>query len=154
MSADDVLKTEPPAMRDGELRVVLVSREPGLPDKGWVPWYHFELHVDGHEGAIGHVNLRVGDTGHVTTFAGHIGYSVEQGWRGRRFAARGARMVIAFGHSLGIQTIWITSDPDNPASLRTLEILGAERVDVVDVPPGTEMYERGETRKVRFRMEG
>ena len=146
------LDCEPPAMIDGELRVVLASREPGIPEKGWVPFYHFELRVDGHGEAVGHVNLRVGDTGHVMTFAGHIGYSVAPDWRGRRFAARGARMVIDFAHSIGMRTIWITCNPDNPPSLRTVEILGAERVDEVDVPPGTEMYDRGERRKVRFRL--
>jgi len=147
-----VLDCEPPAMIDGELHVVLASREPGIPEKGWVPAYHFKLRVDGHAEAVGHVHLRVGYTGHITTVAGHIAYGVVSEWRGRRFAARGARMVIDFAHSLGMATIWITCNPDNVASLRTLEILGAERIDEVDVPAGTEMYDRGEYRKVRFRL--
>ena len=153
MSDVDVLVFEPPPMVDGELSVVLAARVPGNPEKDWVPAYQFELRVAGHEASVGHVNLRVGDTRHVVMHAGHVGYGVDPEWRGRRFAARATRMVVAFAHSIGMRTVWITSNPDNPASLRTLEILGAERVEEVDVPPGTEMYERGERRKVRFRID-
>ena len=162
MGPEDVaaLLFEPPPMVDGELRVVLAARVPGDPAQDWVPAYHFELYVErpvagrveGRIGPIGHVNLRIGDTKHVLMHAGHIGYSVDPAWRGRRFAARAAMMVIAFAHAIGRQTLWITCNPDNAASLRTLEILGAERVEEVAVPPGTEMYARGERRKVRFRL--
>ena len=154
MTTDDVLRTDPPEMVDGDLRVVLVGREPGDPEKGWVPWYRFELRVDGREGSAGHVHLRVGDVPHVVNEAGHVGYSVVPECRGHRYAARAARMVVEFAHAIGIDPVWITSNPDNVASLRTLEIMGATRVDEVDVTPGTDMYERGEHRKVRFRMDG
>jgi tagatose 1,6-diphosphate aldolase len=148
----DELPHDPPPMRDGELRVELAERVPGDATKGWVPFYHFELWVDGHPDPVGHVNLRVGDTEHVVQHAGHVGYSVSRRFRGRRYAARATRMVLDFAHEIGMDEVWITSNPDNHASLRTLEILGAERVNEVDVPPGTDMHERGETRKVRFRV--
>jgi predicted acetyltransferase len=153
MTDEDVLRAAPPEMADDELRVVLAERMPGDPAKGWVPWYRFELRVVDHDDAVGHINLRVGDTGHVVNHAGHIGYSVVPEWRGRRFAARAARMVVDFAHSIGVDPVWITCNPDNEPSLRTLEILGAERVDEVDVPPGTAMFERGERRKVRFKLD-
>lgn len=149
---DPALRRDPPPMRDGELRVVLEERVPGDPARGWVPAYHFALFVDGHDDPVGHVNLRIGDTEHVRMYAGHVGYAVGAAFRGHRRAARATRLVLDFAHDLGIDHVWITCNPDNFASLRTLEILGAERVEVVDVPPDTEMHERGETRKVRFRM--
>lgn len=149
---DPALRADPPEMRDGELRVVLADRVPGDAAKGWVPAYRFELLVDGHDDPVGHVNLRVGDSEHVLLHAGHLGYGVVRAFRGRRYAARATRLVLDFARSLGRDHVWITCGPDNAASLRTLEILGGERVEVVDVPPGTEMHERGETRKVRFRV--
>lgn len=149
---EPALRPDPPPLRDGELRVVLAERVPGVPEKGWVPAYRFELFVDGHDEPVGHVNLRVGDTEHVRLYAGHVGYGVSRAFRGRRYAARATRLVVSFAHDIGMGEVWITCNPDNHASLRTLEILGAERVEEVDVPPGTEMHERGETRKVRFRV--
>ena len=153
MTDEDVLRVDPPEMVDDELHVVLAERMPGDPAKGWVPWYRFDMRVANHDGVVGHINLRVGDTQHVVLHAGHVGYSVVPEWRGRRFAARAARMVVDFAHSLGIARVWITSNPDNGPSLRTLELLGAERVDEVDVPPGTAMYKRGEHRKIRFKLD-
>ena len=149
---EPALRRDPPPMRDGELHVVLAERVPGDAAKGWAPAYHFDVRLDGHDAPVGHVNLRVGDTEHVRLYAGHVGYGVARRFRGRRLAARATRLVLDFAHELGMTELWITCNPDNLASLRTLEILGAERVGEVDVPPGTEMYERGETRKVRFRV--
>ena len=44
-----------------------------------------------------------------------------------------------------------TTTPDNLASRRTCEILGAELVETVELPPGNDMYERGERQKCRYR---
>jgi tagatose 1,6-diphosphate aldolase len=148
--SEPALEPDPPPMRDGEMTVVLVERVPGDEVKGWVPYYRFELWTDGHPDPVGHVNLRVGDTEHVVMYAGHVGYSVSRAFRGRRYAARATRMVLDFANDIGIDAVWITCNPDNAPSVRTIEILGGERVDEVDVPPRTDMYERGETRKVRF----
>ena len=152
MEDDDLLHREPQPLTDGDLVVTLAERLPGDEAKGWVPAYHFKLHIDGHPDPVGHVNLRIGWTEHVVQHAGHIGYEVDERWRGRRIAARSVRLILSFAKSLGIDELWVTCNPDNQASLGTLRILAAERVDEVEIPPGTAMYKRGERRKVRFRL--
>ncbi len=148
----DPLALDPGELADGDLRLVLAARRDGDDAKDWVPWYAFDLCVDGAAAPVGHLNLRVGNTEHVIRAAGHIGYSVDAAWRGRRLAARAVQLILPFARRCGLDPVWITCNPDNWASLRTLAIVGARRVDEVDVPPGTEMYERGETRKVRFAL--
>ena len=150
----DCLPLDPGRLSDGALQLVLVARRNGDPAKGWVPGYAFEMRVAGQPGSVGHLNLRIGHTHHVTHYAGHIGYGVDAAWRGRRFAARAVALVLPFAKRCGIDPVWITCTPGNRPSLRTLEILGAERIGEVDAPPDTDMYERGETRKVRFRLAG
>jgi tagatose 1,6-diphosphate aldolase len=53
----------------------------------------------------------------------------------------------------GINPLWITCNPDNMPSRRTCEILGAELIEIVDLPTDTEMYRYGERRKCRYRLE-
>ena len=48
--------------------------------------------------------------------------------------------------------LWITCNPDNIASRRTCERLGAEMKGVIDVPPGHILYARGERQKCRYRI--
>jgi tagatose 1,6-diphosphate aldolase len=54
---------------------------------------------------------------------------------------------------VGIDPLWITCDPDNAASRRSLELAGAEFMEVVDVPEdcGIRKY-GGKLRKCRYRL--
>jgi tagatose 1,6-diphosphate aldolase len=53
----------------------------------------------------------------------------------------------------GLYALWITCNPENVASRRTCELTGAEFVEIVDLPPESDMYERGERRKCRYRLD-
>jgi tagatose 1,6-diphosphate aldolase len=138
-------------LRDGELRLELRVFEEEHPIHH-VPAYAFRLvHVD--SGAdMGHLNLRVGLTTHVTRYAGNIGYSVNEPFRGHRYAARAVRLILPVARRLGIDPVWITCDPENPASRRTLEIAGAEFVETVDVPEDCVIWKSGHPRKCRYRL--
>jgi predicted acetyltransferase len=143
---------EPGPLRDCELVVALVARHRANPEKGWVPSYEFELRLDGVEECIGKVNLRVGNTRSLEMYGGHLAYEVDPKWRGRHYAERGARLVLPLAQQHGLSTIWITCNPDNWASRRTCERLGAELVEVVPLPPDNEMYIRGMREKCRYRL--
>ena len=49
-----------------------------------------------------------------------------------------------------MKEIIITCTPDNAASRRTCELAGAVLVEIVDVP---DIYQNGEPRKCRYRIE-
>jgi tagatose 1,6-diphosphate aldolase len=149
MSSHD-LDSDP--LRDGELRLVLAERRPADPAEGWVPMLMFDMLVEGEPRPVGRLHLRIGDNEHLRRHAGHVGSEVEPAWRGHRFAARAVALVLPVEARCGIDPVWITCNPDNVASIRTLEIVGAERVGEVDLPPDTDMYRDGERPKVRFRI--
>ncbi len=114
---------DPGELRDGELTLVLDYRSPADPARGWIPTYHFSLHVDGRR--VGGIELRVDLAGALDHTTGHFGYFVEPASRGRALAARAARLVLPLARAHGLDPLWILCEPDNLASRRTCERLGA-----------------------------
>jgi tagatose 1,6-diphosphate aldolase len=102
--------------------------------------------------AVGRVSLRVGNTDFLRLYAGHIGYDVAEAHRGNRFAARAVALLVPLARRHGLEELWITCNPENTASWRTCEILGAEYVETVPTPEDTEMFKRGSTHKRRYRL--
>jgi tagatose 1,6-diphosphate aldolase len=143
---------DPGVLIDGELQLALKEKQPGDPVRGFVPAYEFKMVLTGTDIVAGRINLRIGNTDLIVLYAGHIGYSVEPPHRGQRFAVRATRLLLPLARRHGLETIWITVNPDNLPSRRTCEILGAEMVEIVDLPEWTDMYQRGERQKCRYRL--
>jgi len=101
---------------------------------------------------IGRIRLRVGWNDDIIKFAGQIGYAVEPAFRGRRYAERACRLILPLARRHGLEQLWITCQPDNLASRRTLERLGAECAGIVDVPVGYPLDAGLERRKMCFRL--
>ena len=116
--------------------------------RGLVPGYHFRVLLpDGTD--AGHLNVRVGDTEHVLLCAGHIGFAIHEPHRGHGYAFQACRAVAPFVRSF-YESVTITCDPDNAASRRTIERLGAQFLDEVPVPPGDPHYARGSRSKRQY----
>ena len=144
---------DPGQLIDGDLELVLAEKYPGDPARGYVPAYRFKMRLAGHDQDVGGIDLRVGDTPHLAMYAGHIGYRVAPEHRGHRYAARACRLLLPLARSHGLKTLWITCNPDNLASRRTCELAGAEFVEIVDLPPDSEMYREGDRQKCRYRLD-
>lgn len=138
-------------LRDGELRLELVSHEVNAIHK--VPTWSFRMvHAESGE-ELGTIRLRVGDSRHVVMYAGHVGYAVYERHRGHRYAERALRMLLPVARRLGLDPLWVTCDPENVASRRTLERMGARLVEEVDVPADCVIFQSGHRRKCRYRIE-
>lgn len=131
----------------GDVSLRLGEFVPGDSVRGFVPYYYFRIEAGGIE--VGHINLRVGDTEHVMQVAGHIGYEIRPEWRGYRYAGQACRALAPFARLIRHELI-LTADPDNVASLRTIEGLGARFLDEIPVPPDEPAYRRGSLRKRRY----
>jgi tagatose 1,6-diphosphate aldolase len=132
----------------GEVALRFVQIFPGDTARGFVPYYHFRIiTVDGTD--VGHINFRAGNTEHVLTCAGHIGYEVAERFRGRHYAMQACRAIAPLVRSF-YEAVTITSDPDNHASIRTIERLGACFVDEIAVPAHDPHYQRGSRSKRRY----
>jgi len=141
---------DPGPLVDGELEVVVSETTPADPERDWLPAYHFEMRVGGKK--AGALNLRVGNTPFVVTYGGHIGYAVEPEFRGHHYAERACRLVLPIAKAHGLDTIWITCDPDNIPSRRTCDRLGGTLVEIVSIPEGCDMHERGSREVCRYKF--
>ena len=132
---------DPGRLVDGDLELVLHRSRTAIPGMGWVPGYEFHMMHNGTVTRMGSVALRVGD---VPDFVGHLGYSVEPGFRGKRYAAKACVLLLPLARSHDMDVLRISCSPGNAASRRTCEIMGAEYLGLVKVPEDHEMYELGE----------
>jgi predicted acetyltransferase len=145
---------EPEPLSDGEVSLVLARRQKPEPLRGWCRAYHFEIRRAETGACIGQVTFRAGHTHTLEYYSGHIGYSISEPMRGRGFAEKAVRLLLPFIQRHGFSVIWITCNPDNVASRRTCERLGAEFIEIVPLPVDNDMYlQRGETHKCRYRLE-
>ncbi|HEY1922327.1 MAG TPA: GNAT family N-acetyltransferase [Tepidisphaeraceae bacterium] len=153
---------EVPALADTTRRQLLDflaacpgGRQPSNPGKGLVPEYHFWMHATDNPDLpmAGGIGLRVGNTHDTQMYSGHIGYHVYPPSRGRHYAERACRLLLPLARRHNINPIWITCNPDNYASRRTCERLGANLVEIVPIPAGHTLHQRGETEKCRYRID-
>ena len=138
---------------DGEIEVAVRAKLPGDSARGIVPSYDFDVRLPGRRGVVGRVSLRVGNTKHLVMYGGHVGYGINERYRGNRYAAKACSLIRPVALDHGLETLWITCNPDNYASRRTCEILGCELVEIVDLPEDTDMYRHGERQKCRYRWD-
>jgi tagatose 1,6-diphosphate aldolase len=144
---------DPGKLVDNELELVLAYKYPGEESRGFVPTYRFNMRLVNQQPEIGNIELRVGNTEHIVMYAGHIGYRVHAPYRGHRYAARSCRLLIQLARQHNMKTLWITCNPDNIASRRTCELVGARFVEIVNLPVDTDMYQEGERQKCRYRLD-
>jgi predicted acetyltransferase len=129
---------DPGPLVDADLELVLARA--GLCDtrRGLVPQYDFELRLIGTTLKVGLVKLRIHLTDELEHFGGNLSYDVDEDYRGHRFAARGCRLLFPLAKRHGLKSLLITCSPDNTASRRTCELIGARYVDTIEaeIEPG------------------
>ena len=145
----------PGKLVDGDLALVLVKKYPANPSKGYVPAYRFEMRKVANRRRtgrrMGRISFRVGSARKLR-YPGHIGYTVNKKHRGNRYAARACRLLLRLAARHGLKALWITCNPHNKASVRTLELIGGKYVETLRVPKTHEMYQRGLLYVRRYRI--
>jgi tagatose 1,6-diphosphate aldolase len=101
----------------------------------------------------GSISLRIGHGVNLDRYLGHIGYHVLPPARGHHFAERACRLLLPLARAHGHKALWITCNPENFASRRSIERLGAAYVDTVPVPKENSLYSQGDRNKCRYRVD-
>lgn len=141
---------DPGLLQEGDLLLTLNRYEMHLVQKA--PTYFFRMVHAKYGMEMGNINLRVGSTAHIERYAGHIGYTVYEAYRGKRFAARAVRLLLPLAAKVSLDPVWITCDPENLASRRSCELAGAEFVEIVEVPADCIIRTSGHPFKCRYRL--
>lgn len=134
------------------LNLVLERIVPADPLQQYVPSHQFKITLQDASTRIGHLHLRVGDPAQNENlrYAGHIGYAVDAAHRGHGYAGDACRLVAPYARRLGMVTVLITCNPDNTASRRTIEKLGARFLARAPLPRHLEMYLAGDREKLIY----
>ena len=98
----------------------LLSYEKDHVPNGWKPYYIYDRVVDHHE--VGRIVLREGNC-EERYYDGHIGYSVEQQYRGHHYSREACLLLFEIAREKGFQELIITCSPQNIASRKIIESL-------------------------------
>ena len=137
-------------LRSDEIFLKCYKTTDADPKKFWAPAYYFKICLTQDGTEVGEINLRIGNTEKLF-FGGNIGYNVDEDYRGNRYAAKACRLLYPLAVKHGMEYMYISCNPDNHASFRTLEIAGGKFVATVNLPEDNEMYiQRGVKQKCIF----
>lgn len=138
-------------MNESPVKLVFEKARPADPETDRVPDEHYLIVKRQSDETVGTIRLRLSNREDIWLYAGHIGYMVYEPFRGHQYAAYACLEMKPIALERGFTEVWITCDPDNWPSRRTCERIGAELVEIVDLPEYLDMYQDGERQKCRYR---
>ena len=139
-------------LENDEIKLVLERVTQGDPSKNWVPAYYFRI-CDKQGHIMGRCDLRIGYNDGLY-YGGHIGYRIEEAYRGHHYAAQACRLLFQLAKKHEMDHLFITCNPDNWPSRKTLEYLKGELMEIAELPEDNNMrVEKGETEKCIFRFD-
>lgn len=86
--------------------------------KGFVPAISYLVMHDGT--IVGAINLRYKSNDFILNVAGHIGYGILPGMRGKGYATEALRECLLEARKMGLESVVLTTDLDNVASQRVI----------------------------------
>ena len=134
---------------DGIIDLSASSRDETDEKCGIVDCYAFDIHPAGSRRYAGYISIRLGESPELY-YLGHVGYRVEEMYRGDHFALRACRLLEPFLAGMRIRSLVITNDPDNLASRKTCEALGCALERTTPVPQAYRYIVSGSTAKCRY----
>jgi predicted acetyltransferase len=138
-------------LANNDITLELATTIPGNPEKNWVASNHYQIKKTDTQETLGQIDLRLGYTLDLVRYGGNIGYSIEKPFRGHHYAATACLLLKPVAQQHGMDVLWITCNPDNWASRKTCEYIGATLVEIVDLPEYSDMFKEGERQKCRYR---
>ena len=145
---DDQFEFKSPARISGEeVDLELTSTE--AETRRYCPAYHYNIVKTGSRYKVGNIDLRVGYDPEIFC-SGNIGYSVDDRQQGHGYAAKAALLLAPLARAHHMNIITITCNPDNIASAKTAENVGAKYLELIRLPRSSGQYKQGDRFKRRY----
>ena len=119
------------------------------PSLGIDDGYTFHIYERRPRRRVGYISLRLGESTQLY-YLGHIGYRIEEPYRGHGYAARACELIAPLMQDLHLHSICITANPENTPSRKTCERIGCVLESIVDVPPAYRFICSGAEQKCRY----
>jgi len=134
-----------------EIDIKMISKSMGNPERKRSPEYKFQVVLHGSDKPIGHINLRFGNDEKIMNYIGHVGYGIDEDYRGNKYAYQACQLLKTLLNDYQIESVIITCSPDNYPSRKTCQLLGATLLEIIDIPKGSDAYSETEPSKCRFK---
>lgn len=110
--------------------------------------YVYDIVVPELERTVGRCEYRI-EEGRELRYYGNIGYVIYVPYRGHNFAYKACLALIGLMKSKikGLNEIVITCNPENIASKKTIQKLGCQYIETLDIDPDHELYHMGDVQK-------
>lgn len=116
-----------------------------------VPTVYYDIYLHDTNHKVGKCDLRL-KLDERMYFYGHVGYNINKEDRGHHYAYHACKVLFKIAKELySFDEIYLTCDPNNEASYKTLKALNGELVEVADIPESHELYRKGMRYKCVFR---
>ena len=116
---------------DGTVTLLKTGEARGSADGSLLHTLYYDILAGGKR--VGTCELRP-DTAWAARWSGQVSYTVFPPYRGHHYALAALRLLCAEAGKRGLDRLIVTCRLENAASRRTLELAGAELVEVADVP--------------------
>lgn len=138
-------------LENEQIKLLLVHRITSSAQPHWLPSLVFDIE-EKHSGEIvGRCDLRFGMNPYMR-YMGNIGYTIYPPFRGHYYAAQASALLLELAQD-SMDEVIITCSPDNIASVKTIERLGAILLGVEVVPEGHELHVHGEGIKCIYKIQ-
>lgn len=122
-----------PEFSDGVISLWPVCFSPADRSMGFGCERIWKITENGNRKEIGRISYRDGES-RCVFYYGHIGYHIDEPWRGKHYAFRACELIRDEIWHGGKTSVVITCDPENIPSRKTCERLGCIYEGTVKVP--------------------
>ena len=110
--------------------------------------YYFNVYDKEHN-RIGECNLYLTNDKDVY-YLGNIGYEIFSQYQGHHYSEECSKLLIELANNIGVKEVILTANPNNLASLKIINRLGAKFIEVVKVPRKCVLYKQGDRYLERY----
>ncbi|MCL2446912.1 MAG: GNAT family N-acetyltransferase [Oscillospiraceae bacterium] len=114
----------------GNITLRLCEQCPG--DDELLPFYYYDI-CDANGNSVGKISIRIGDNVH-SYYNGHVGYEVDEAHQGKGYARQACELVLPIARAHGMHRVYLTCGESNAASRKVIEALGAQLLEIAQVP--------------------
>ena len=120
-------------------------------DTDMLLFYYYDI-INPANQTIGNIRIRIGHNFH-SYYNGHIGYEIFEEYRGSGYAYKACQAALDVVRFHNMDFIYLACDESNIASYKTIEKLGAELVEICEVPREYFAWREGMERRRIYKLD-
>lgn len=110
--------------------------------------YYYKVYIKDTMDYIGNCGIRCNDD----FYLGNIEYEIFPEYQGKGYASECTKLLMEVARCYHKESVVITANPDNLASIKTINNLGGKFIEVVKVPRKCKLYKNGDRVLARYEV--